>query len=148
MINSGLNQYSNSGYSNSSSHILPSMTQKQQQQEQEQQLVPYTLQTDLESNFPHFLFQPQDSLFSSSYISTNTSASINNNALSTTTRTTDYFEDSEINDYETDDKNYINFKNKYDEFMIQHISAVAQNESINDLKIKYSIGYNLIKSKY
>ena len=115
MINLGLNQYSNSGYSNSSSHILPSMTQKQQEQEQEQQLVPYTLQTDLESNFPHFLFQPQDSLFSSSYISTNTSASINNNALSTTTRTTDYFEDSEINDYETDDKNYINFKVKYDE---------------------------------
>ena len=114
------------------------MTQKQQQQEQEQQLVPYTLQTDLElnleSNFPHFLFQPQDSLFSSSYISTNTSASINNNALSTTTRTNDYFEDSEINDYETDDKNYINFKNKYDELMIQHIPAVAQNESINDLK--------------
>ena len=27
----------------------------------------------------------------------------------------DYFEDPEINDYETDDKNYINFKVKYDE---------------------------------
>jgi hypothetical protein len=28
--------------------------------------------------------------------------------------------------------------------MIQHIPVVAQNESINDLKIKYSLGYNLI----
>jgi hypothetical protein len=32
--------------------------------------------------------------------------------------------------------------------MIQHIPVVAQKESINDLKIKYSIGYNLINSKY
>ncbi len=67
------------------------MTQ-QEQQEQQQQLVPYTLQTDLEfGNFPHFLFQLQDSLFSSSYISTSTSASISNNALCITTRTNDYF---------------------------------------------------------
>jgi hypothetical protein len=31
--------------------------------------------------------------------------------------------------------------------MIKHIPVVAQNESINDLKKKYSIGYNLKHKK-
>ncbi len=42
----------------------------------------------------------------------------------------------------------LTFKVKNDELMIQHIQAVSQNETINDLKTKYSIGYNLIKSKH